>query len=175
MDENKNAKQAWFTFMSFIFCSSAVWGLLQAWYVGDPRFIAVALGAGFAMLTMYNRMEQHDTLCQPTVGISLETRENEQPQEVTIRPQIQSDNGHRIRYSKFNLTRKQWQSLATAFERENGRFTRDIVARANVFTNITSKWPGISREFERLGWMENGQLTDYGKSYFQQFLTPPPH
>ncbi|MCB8946164.1 MAG: hypothetical protein H6658_20660 [Ardenticatenaceae bacterium] len=171
---NKDARVSWFTFWTFVFSVAFCWALLQAWATLDARWLAVSWGAIVAMIMLVDRKRQHDELCLPSLGIYT-TESQGQKREVEYKPTVQSENGQRIRYAKFALTRAQWANLAHEIDRADGRVIRDVVARANVFTNLTGKWPEIVREFERLGWVENGGLTDAGKEFMNQFLTPPPH
>lgn len=171
---DKDARVNWFTFWAFVFSGLFCWSLLQAWVTLDVRWLAISWGGIAAMLMLVDRKKQHDELCQPSLGIQVTTHE-EPHKEITVRPQIQSENGQRIRYAKFALTHAQWKNLANAMYAADKKVTRDVVAKANVFTNLTGKWAGISSEFERLGWVDSGKLTDAGEEFFGQFLTPPPH
>lgn len=171
---DKDARASWFTFWSFVFATVFCWALIHGWVVIDPRWLALAWGAIVGQIMLLDRKRKHDELCQPSLGIMLEEKKPPQPQEVVAyRAQIQSENGQRIRYAKFALTKAQWAALARVIAAADGKVIRDVVARANVFTNLTSKWPGISSEFERLGWAEDNTLTDAGREWFYQFITPP--
>lgn len=165
-----------FTFLTFVFVAAAVWSLLQCAWTGDYRWACLLAAAGAAQAMLVNRMAQHDRLCEPVFAPVMPRHEEEkQPQEVAYIPKIQSENGNRIRLGKFKLTRQQWQDLGSVIQANENRVVRDVIAQARIFTSLSTKWPQIIREFERLEWVSNGQLTDAGVKWFSQFNTPLPH
>ena len=171
----RDAKVYRFTTMTFIFCAAAAWAMLQSFWTGDYRWICLLVAAGASQAMLLDRKAQHDRLCEPVMVPVMPKPDPEQEREVQYRPQIQSENGRCIRYARFALTRKQWSDLAKAIFTANDRVIRDVVSQANAFTNLTKKWPQIIAEFERLGWVEDGALTNSGREWFKQFIAPLPH
>jgi hypothetical protein len=171
----RDAKVYRFTTMTFGFVGIASWAILQTAWTGDYRWVCLIIASGASQAMLVNRMNQHDRLCEPVMVPVMPKPEPEKEREVQYRPQIQSENGKRIRYARFALTRKQWSDLAKAIFKANDRVIRDVVGQANAFSNLTKKWPQIIAEFERLGWVEEGTLTDAGREWFKQFVTPLPH
>lgn len=172
---SKDARVSWFTFWTFIFAGCYCWSLLQSWFVSDARWLAMSFAAIAAIAMLLDRKRQHDELCEPRIAPT--TPQQPKKPETEIRPQVQSNNGNVIRFARFSLTSKQWARLAVEIYRADKKVTRDIVARAKVFKNITAngKWAGILGDFERLGWVSSGELTEDGEGWFGQFITPPPH
>lgn len=165
-----------FTFLTFIFVAAAAWAVLQCAWTGDYRWACLVAAAGASQWMLVNRMAQHDRLCEPVFAPMMPIHEEErQPQEIAYIPKIQSENGNRIRLGKFKLTRQQWENLANVLQANDNRVIRDVVAQAKIFTSLSTKWPQIIREFERLEWVQNGELTEAGIKWFSQFLTPLPH
>jgi hypothetical protein len=170
----RDSKVFRFTFLTFMFTAAAAWAMLQSFWTGDYRWICLLIAAGASQAMLLDRKIQHDKLCEP-VMVPVMPKPGPEEREVQYRPQIQSENGKRIRYARFALTRKQWADLANSIFKANDRVIRDVVSQANAFSNLTKKWPQIIAEFERLGWVEDGALTDAGRQWFNQFITPLPH
>jgi len=168
----KDARVNGFTFFGFVLMSVCWWAIFQTWWANDIRWLALAMGACFAVAMLVDRKDKHDQLMEPTY-FAPEKQPEQTKTEIEYKPQIQSENGNRIRYAKFALTRAQWANLARAI-RKDGKVTRDVVAKANAFTNLTAKWPQIIKEFERLGWVDDGELTDAGNEWFAQYDPPAP-
>jgi hypothetical protein len=171
----RDAKVYRFTTMTFIFVAAAAWAMLQSFWSSDYRWICLLIAAGASQAMLLDRKAQHDRLCEPVMVPVMPKQTEPSERETVYRPQIQSENGRRIRYAQFALTRKQWADLANAIFAANDRVIREVVASANAFSDITKKWPRINSEFERLGWVENKSLTDAGREWFKQFVTPLPH
>jgi hypothetical protein len=161
--------------MTFIFVAAAAWAMLQSFWTGDYRWICLLIAAGASQAMLLDRKAQHDRLCEPVMVPVMPKPEPEPDKHVVYRPQIQSENGRRIKYANFAYTRKQWADLAKAIFAADERFVRDVADSAKVFTNLTKNWPKVLSEFQRLGWVEDGTLTDAGRDWFKQFITPLPH
>ena len=173
---DKDARTSWFTFWTFVFFCAYCWALAQAWLTTDVRWMSICFGSVAAVVMLLDRKNKHDELMEPSVGIYVTGSEQQpQPTEVEYRPQIQSENGKKLKMGKFSLTRAQWANVGREIERADGRVIRDVIARARAFESLSRKWPHIVAEFERLGWAKDGMLTDAGKEWFSQFTTPPPH
>ena len=170
----RDAKVYRFTTMTFIFVAAAAWAMLQSFWTGDYRWICLLIAAGASQAMLLDRKIQHDKLCEP-VMVPVMPKQPENPREQVYIPRIQSENGHRIRLGKFKKTRKEWSDLARVLKANDNRFIRDVVAQAKVFNSISTNWPAIVAEFERMDWVKNGILTEQGQEWFAQFLTPLPH
>jgi hypothetical protein len=171
---NDNARTYRFVFLTFLFCLLISWSVMQAVVMDDVRWLCIAWAACAAQWTLLNRKRVHDELCQPKPVIMQRPIEPEpQATEMVYRPQVQSPNGHKVRFGKFGLSQQQWAELAHVLFENDNRVVRDIIAKAKVFSSITEKWNAIYNEFERLGWARNGRLTDAGVEWFTGFLTPP--
>jgi len=176
MTNTRDSKVYRYTLLTFVFVAAASWALMQGFWTGDYRWLCLLVAAGLSEAMLLNRMAQHDRLCEPVYVPVMPKKEGEpQATEVAYIPKIQSENGNRIRLGKFKLTRKQWADLAHVLKTNNNRVVRDVVSQAKVFSSLSTKWPDISREFERLEWVKDGLLTDEGEKWFAQFLTPLPH
>jgi hypothetical protein len=175
MMNTRDAKVYRYTVFTFGLVGAASFAILQSFWTGDYRWICLLIASGASQAMLLDRKIQHDRLCEPVMVPVMPKPEPEKEREVQYRPQIQSENGKRIRYARFALTRKQWSDLAKAIFKANDRVIRDVVAQANAFNNLTKNWPQIIAEFERLGWVEDGALTDAGRQWFNQFITPLPH
>jgi len=175
MNTNRDSRVFRYTFLTFWFTLVFFFGHFQAWTMTDVRWSAISFAALSAQIMLVNRMRQHDKLSDPIVIRQPEKKNERQPDhEVRYVPKIQSDNGQRIRIGKFNLTSAQWRSLASTFEKNEYHFVRDVVSQAGVFQSLTKRWQGVKLEFERLGWAEDGDLTEDGIEWFNQYLASDP-
>jgi hypothetical protein len=170
----RDAKVYRFTTMTFIFVAAAAWAMLQSFWSSDYRWICLLIAAGASQAMLLDRKIQHDRLCEP-VMVPVMPKQPEKTREQVYIPRIQSENGHRIRLGKFKKTRKEWSDLARVLKANENRFIRDVVAQAKAFNSISTNWPTIVAEFERMDWVKNGVLTEQGQEWFAQFLSPLPH
>lgn len=173
---NRDSRDFRYTIMTFIFMGMFFWSNLQAWAVTDVRWTAIGLAAISAQIVLLNRMGQHDRLSEPIIVRTPVKRDTGQKEvEIKYTPQIQSHNGHRIRFGNFSLTKAQWGNLARVLENNQYHFVRDVVSQAGVFQSLSRRWQNIRGEFERLGWLADEDLTEEGIEWFNQFLdsTPP--
>jgi hypothetical protein len=148
--------------------------MLQSFWSSDYRWICLLIAAGASQAMLLDRKIQHDRLCEP-VMVPVMPKQPEKTREQVYIPRIQSENGHRIRLGKFKKTRKEWSDLARVLKANENRFIRDVVAQAKAFNSISTNWPTIVAEFERMDWVKNGVLTEQGQEWFAQFLSPLPH
>lgn len=141
------------------------------------QWLAVAVGAVVFWYILGERKGVHDD------QMYIETIEEPEPlpqpasqpaakvQPWIVRPTAA---GQHIQHGTINLTLKQWQTLARLFL-QHGKLARRIVAEADVFENVTQRYPDVQKEFNRLGLFDgNGLLTDTGRAFWKAFLTPTP-
>lgn len=170
----RDAKVYRYTLLTFGLVGAASFAILQSFWTGDYRWICLLIAAGASQAMLLDRKIQHDRLCEP-VMVPVMPKQPEQPREQVYIPKIQSENGHRIRLGKFKLTRKEWADVAKVLKANDNRFVRDVVAQARAFSSISTRWPQIVAEFERMDWVQDGVLTEQGERWFAQFLSPLPH
>lgn len=159
---------AWAAMLGGLTTAGTVAGVLY-----HPLYFAT-VGAGvIGFIVLFWRIIEHDRRAFTVRSIT------DEPEPVTEEPLIQpvfhnADEGGRvIRYGKYAFTQYRWAELAKVLFQADNKFVRDVVSRANTFTNITKNWPEISRDFERLGLVYQGELTNDGIEWFSQFAPYP--
>ena len=70
-----------------------------------------------------------------------------------------------IRVGRYQLTRRQWRTLASTLADLNWRWTRRNVGKAKVIKNLTAPgiYRGMTSDMERLGVVKNGYVTAQGR------------
>ena len=119
------------------------------------------------------RMWQHDVFQLDYQERIEQAEPAEQTPAPVVQPVVTTSDQSLIRFGKFKLTAEQWGKLADALAANDGRVTRDGIAKAGVFHSLTANWREIAAEFERLGWAANGQLTEQGIAWFTPYGYPP--
>lgn len=135
----------------------------------QPLYLAITFGAVLSGWMLFDRKRHHDGLHTTVIN----RPEPPQPPPDPIRAEVHSENGRVLRFGRYALTHDQWVALARVIFEHDDRFVRDVIAQANVFTNITSKWGNIKNDFERMGFVHNGQLTNDGITFFSNYSPYP--
>jgi hypothetical protein len=136
---------------------------------GPPPWIAVSLASAAGLVMLVNRMHRHDLLTTPESLINEESPSR--PPEPPLRAEIVTSSHAEkvIKIDNLGLRRDQWQQLAEAIGRNDGKLVRDIIP-AGTFTSLTRRWQRIVGEFRRLELIGPDQrLTETGVQWFAQF------
>ncbi len=180
------ARASYFIFWYVVLWAVFLFGVAQSVYSNDYRWL-VASGASIAGIHMMDdRKRLHDDLQmierelydakpQPVPQHKPPTHE---AQIATHVVRVDAPNQKQISIGKYKLTRTEGMRLEQQLRTNDWRFTRDCVKDAKVKSinsEIYKDWGEVKREFQRLGFLESGILTDAGRSWLAQFSTPLPY
>lgn len=97
-----------------------------------------------------------------------------QAESTAPRPHVQQSDREPTQYSMrkgtYPATQREMTELCQVLMDNEWKFVRDVVAKAKanevgVFPNITTNWPAIEAEWERMGYVSNKLVTDDGKRW----------
>ena len=167
----------WFSFfMGLGLCVGSAAAIYAIQYT-QPMTFAVTFGAVGFVLMLLDRKREHDNRAYNITEQVIQEPAPEPAPEPQITPWIQekTSGGRSIRHGRFNFTYAQWSAMTRLFVVDGKPLIRDNVATLKLFTNITKHWPGIEKEFKRMGWFtDEGKLTVNGSNWFSQFSPPLP-
>jgi hypothetical protein len=136
---------------------------------GAPAWIAVSLASAAGLVMLIDRKQRHDELTAPDRIVNEVSLSK--PPEPPLRAEIVTTSHAEkvIKIDNLGLRRDQWQQLAEAIVRNDGKLVRDIIP-AGTFTSLTRRWQRIVSEFRRLELIDDNQrLTETGIHWFNQF------
>lgn len=165
-----DARVGTFTTIAGIIAGVLMAGII-AGSVYHPLWYCLSAGAGASGIMFVWRVYEHD---KRSIQTFTKTSKSETENGEYVRAGVILNGGRTIRLGKYALTHKEWHKLCNAIFSNDGRFTRDVIAGAGVFKNITAKWRDIVIEFEQCGIISNGQLTDAGYTWFNKYVSPVP-
>ena len=146
-----NAEVAKFTTLTFILAAIAIAGTISG-IIYHPLWFTAAGAAFMAAIVLFWRINEHDRRAFPLQrpAHQLPPDDNQAPlQSPIIRPI--TINGKNAVLGRLKLKNDEWLRLAAILQANQWRFVRDVVAQANVFTDITKHWKEIKLEFEQIG------------------------
>jgi len=167
------------TLLFVLLSGGGFYGLLSALETGDGRWVALLLTCAAGIVVAAWRVVQHDARAF-VEREGLPEKPQAQPEvKRVIQPHVErATSGNQIAAGKYILTWEQWNALGLTLEKCSWKWVRDQVrkARPHVFEadEINLRWQQIIREFQRIGYVDEKQMTTpTGQDFFYMFIDPP--